>query len=167
MTESGGLDLEGMVRGLAEGGVRFVIGGGLALAMHGSAHVTLDLDVIVDTAPDNLVALERVVSAWAPVFRSVPGEVPVPVADVLRSGVEVLTTTTTRGDIDLFVRMAGVGNFADATRGASQSILGGQAIAFLSITQLLAAKRAAGRPKDIAHIHELEAIRALTAPSPD
>lgn len=157
-------DLEGMIRGLADGGVRFVVGGGLALSMHGSAYVTLDLDVIVDTAPDNLAALELVMAPWAPVFRNVPGAVPVPVADVLRSGLDVLTTTTARGDLDLFVRMAGVGTFADAAGAADLTRIGGRSVAFLSIAQLLAAKRAAGRPKDIAHIHELEAIRALTEP---
>ena len=150
-----------MLLALADGDVQFIVCGGIAMALHGSNHVTLDLDVLVHGERANLARLAAVVSPWRPVFRDVPGDVAVPLPETMASGVDVVTTTTQLGDLDLFVRMAGIGVYADAVEGTSRVGVDGRELRYLSLPQLLAAKRAAGRPKDIAHIFELEALNRL------
>jgi hypothetical protein len=60
--------------------------------------------------------------------------------------------------------MAGVGTYADAATRAGIVDVAGRAVRVVSLDDLLRAKRAANRPKDQAHVAELEAIRDLSAP---
>ena len=70
-----------------------------------------------------------------------------------------MTLTTDRGDIDLLGVVAGVGTYQEALANSVEMAAFGQPLRCLSLEQLLAAKRAAGRPKDFEVIAELEEIR--------
>jgi hypothetical protein len=48
------IDFEGLLAGLVNGGVEFIVNGGMAATAHGSAHVTVDLDVVYDRTPENM-----------------------------------------------------------------------------------------------------------------
>lgn len=68
------------------------------------------------------------------------------------------------GNFDVFAYVPGVGAYADAAGKADQLSLSGVGpVRVLSVAQLIIAKRAAGRPKDLAAIPELEAIVDLRA----
>ena len=72
-----------------------------------------------------------------------------------------MTLTTHEGNVDVLDRVAGVGAFADTLAHAVE--VDGFDVRFpvLDLPELIRAKRAAGRPKDIAQLPELEALAAL------
>ena len=77
-------------------------------------------------------------------------------------GAPVLTLTTIEGDIDVMDRIAGVGEFV-AVRVHSERISAlGVRFCVLNLSSLIKAKRAAGRPRDHAHLPELEALLSLS-----
>jgi hypothetical protein len=45
-------DFETLLQRLVGGGVEFVVIGGFAATAHGSAHVTVDLDIVYRRSPD-------------------------------------------------------------------------------------------------------------------
>ena len=71
------------------------------------------------------------------------------------------TLATDLGDLDLMGEMAGVGQYREAADGASVLNLLGQKCAVASLDVLIRSKRAAGRPKDLLVLPELEALRDL------
>jgi hypothetical protein len=69
------------------------------------------------------------------------------------------TLTTTLGDIDLLGEIVGGGNF-DALLSQSEPItIFGATCHCVTLPTLIRLKRAAGRPKDLESIAELEALR--------
>lgn len=156
------MSLLDLVDGLTAEGIRFIIAGGVAGTVHGSRRVTDDLDILYDTAPDNQQALAHLLARWQAYPRDVPPGLPfIMDARTLRAA-EVLTLTTDRGLLDVFARMKGVGTYAAARPGATIVRLKSGEVLALSLEQLIAAKRAANRPKDRDHVVELEALRELT-----
>jgi hypothetical protein len=83
-----------------------------------------------------------------------------PDADTLRR-VEVSTLDTTAGRLDVLSRPAGAPPYRSLRRRAERMHLGTFAVLVASVEDLIAMKRAAGRPKDLADLEELEAIRRL------
>ncbi|MBK8480687.1 MAG: nucleotidyltransferase [Proteobacteria bacterium] len=51
-----------IARSLNESGARYVIIGGIAMAFHGYARATRDLDLLVDPTPENVARLRRALS---------------------------------------------------------------------------------------------------------
>jgi hypothetical protein len=68
------------------------------------------------------------------------------------------TFTTDAGNLDLLGEVRGVGFYEEAVSGANRYDLFGYSFPVLEIKKLIVAKRAAGRPKDLLAITELEAI---------
>lgn len=143
---------------LSEHEVSFVIVGGVAAALHGAARVTYDLDIVYDRSPDNL---RRVVAALAPLkpyLRGAPPGLPFRLDEAtLQRGLN-FAFATQRGGIDLLGELTGVGSCAVARGRAIEAEIAGARYAFLDIDALMAAKRAAGRAKDMEAIAELETI---------
>ena len=57
-------------------GVRFVLLGGVAMRLHGSAHLTDDLDICYSREPANLAVLAQAFAAYQPRLRGVPPDLP-------------------------------------------------------------------------------------------
>lgn len=155
------LDAPAILRALTARGVDFVVIGGIAAVLHGAPRNTFDLDVTfaVDTA--NLAALGDVLMTLGGRLRGAPPGVPfVPDARTLK-GVEVLTLATDLGSLDVLARPSGAPSFDVMRRNADRYDIGGTTVRVASIPDLIAMKRAAGRPKDLADIAELEAILRL------
>ena len=152
------MQFEKAVQTLCDAGVDFVIIGGVSATLHGSATVTYDLDICYSRSSVNL---ERLAASLAP-FRPRPREFPEGVpflwdARTLRN-VAILTLQTELGEIDLIAEVAGVGGF-DEVKAHSISVEAfGRELATLDLPTLIRAKRAAGRPKDLAAVAELESL---------
>jgi len=157
------LDAQRILRALVDRGTDFVVIGGIATVLHGSSRNTFDLDVSSAADPQNLQALGEVLVSLGASLRGVPEDVSfVPDAATLRK-VEVLTLDTVAGRFDVLARPAGVASYSELRRTAERYDVGGFVVLVASIPSLIAMKRAAGRPKDLADIAELEAILRLRA----
>ncbi|MFZ0381878.1 MAG: helix-turn-helix domain-containing protein [Solirubrobacteraceae bacterium] len=119
-----------MLRRLVERGVDFVVTGGIAALLHGSARNTFDLDIWVATDGANLAALDD-------------------------------AFVTSLGELDVLARPSGASVYEELRRHADRYDLGGFNVSVASIDDLIAMKQAAGRPKDLLDIEELEAIKRL------
>lgn len=156
------LDVDRLLESLTARGVDFVVVGGIAAVLLGSARVTRDLDICYATDAGNLEALGEVLLKLDARLRGVDEPVPfVPDGRTLRR-VELLTLNTDAGPLDLISRPPGAPRYETLRRNAQRLDVGGFGVLVASIDDMLAMKRTAGRPQDLADIEELEAIRRLS-----
>lgn len=154
-------ELREVLSALVASAARFVVIGGVALRLQGSAYVTVDLDLAYERTHDNAQRIVRALGRFAPRPRGFPPDVPfVFDAQTLMSN-EVLTLATTAGDIDLLAVVKGLGNFPQIDAVAETIDFDGFSLRVLSVDGLIAAKTAAGREKDRPGLVELEAIKEL------
>jgi hypothetical protein len=151
-------DFRALIAALADNQVRFIVVGGLAATSHGSARLTLDLDVVYDRRRENLERLVSALAPYQPYPRGAPPGLPF-LWDVqtLERGLN-FTLTTSIGPIDVLGEIAGGGGYDDLMPHAAEMAMFGLPCLTLSLKKLIAVKRAAGRPKDFEVIAELEAI---------
>lgn len=147
------------LRALAEGGVRFVVVGGLAGVAHGAARATYDVDVVYDRSPENLARMARALAPLSPYLRGAPAGLPFRLdEETLRAGLN-FTLTTAGGDLDLLGEIVGGGRFVDLLPHSFETEMFGARVLCLGLEKLIEVKRAAGRPKDLEAIAELEILR--------
>ena len=155
-------DYRTLVTALAHARVDFVIVGGIALVLHGSARITRDLDICYDRERENLKRLARALKPFRPTLRGASAELPFTLdRETLQSGLN-FTLTTTAGDIDLIGEMTGVGTYTVVARFGVPMEIYGQPVQVLSLEGLERAKRAAGRPKDVLDLADILEIRRQT-----
>jgi predicted nucleotidyltransferase len=153
------IDLERALWELQRGGVEFIIVGGVAATIHGSARLTQDLDIVYARTPENIVRLAATLAPYAPYLRDAPPGLPFLFdADTIRRGLN-FTLTTSLGDVDLLGEILGGGGYDDLLPHSQTIKLSGFEYRCLSLSRLIHVKRATGRPKDLEAIAELEALR--------
>jgi predicted nucleotidyltransferase len=156
------IDYEKALSALAAAGVRLVIVGGVAITIHGSSYVTFDLDFCYARDPENLSRLAEALRPHNPRLRGAPEGIPFRLDEgTLKAGIN-FTLTTDLGDIDLLGEVTGIGGYAEALAGSEEVELFGASFRVLTLDALIASKRAAGRPKDLMVLPELEALREAT-----
>jgi hypothetical protein len=152
-------DFAGLLRALTESQVEFIVIGGMAATAHGSAHVTVDLDVVYRRTPENIQRLARALEPLAPYLRGAPPGLPFQFdPDTIRRGLN-FTLTTTAGDLDLLGEATGGGTYEALLPGSARHQVFDLEVWFVNLETLIRLKRAAGRPKDLERIAELEALR--------
>ncbi len=139
--------------------VRFVVVGGVAATVHGSARLTQDLDVVYARDDTNLARLVEALSPLRPYLRGAPEGLPFAWdVETLRAGLN-FTLTTSLGDLDVLGEIAGGGRYEQLLEDAIVVQLEEVEFVCLGLQRLIDVKRAAGRPKDLEAIAELEVIR--------
>lgn len=152
-------DLPGVIGALADAGVRFIVVGGMAGIAHGSARVTFDIDLVYARDADNLARLATCLAGFRPALRGAPPGLPFRFdLPTLRAGLN-FTLDTTLGPIDLFGEIAGGGTYEDLVPDTIELRVFGRPCRVVTLDALIGLKRAAGRPKDLEAIAELEALR--------
>ena len=143
---------------LVSNDVEFIIVGGAAATAHGSARLTLDLDIVYARDAANLERIVRALANTEPYLRGAPPGLPFEWSvETLRNGLN-FTLTTSLGAVDLLGEIAGGGGY-DELKSQTVSIeISGVECWCLSLERLIEVKRAAGRPKDFEAIAELEQI---------
>jgi len=151
-------EIEPHLRLLGEYCVDCIIVGGVAATVHGSSQLTYDLDICYNREAANLSRLVNALHSVNARLRGAPADLPFILdEETLRRGLN-FTFSTDIGSLDLLGEMSGVGGYQEARENAELRKLFGFHFLVLSLPKLIAAKRAAGRPKDLGAIPELEAI---------
>ncbi len=154
-------DVEVLLRRLTERGCDFVVIGGIAAVLQGGAQQTVDLDICIASDAANLHAVGQVLIDLGACLRGVEEDVPfVPDGQTL-ARLQLATLTTSAGPLDLLMSPDGAPPYERLRRNADRKDLGGFSVLVASIDDLIAMKSAAGRPKDLIAVEELEAIRSL------
>jgi len=151
-------DFRSAIEVLADADVEFIIVGGLAATVHGSARLTQDLDIVYRRTHENLERLTAALRPYAPYLRGAPPGLPFVLdADTVRRGLN-FTLTTSLGPLDLLGEIAGAGTYEEILPDSVETALFGRTCRVIGLSTLIRAKRAAGRPKDLEAIAELEAL---------
>jgi len=151
-------DSPALITLLTEGRVEFIVIGGVAATIHGSAHITVDLDLLYRRTPENIERLAAVLAPIQPYLRGAPEGLPFQFdAATIHRGLN-FTLQTTLGDLDLLGEVAGAGTYDSVLPDSETALLDGRQFHCVSLRRLITMKRAAGRPKDLNVIAELEAL---------
>jgi len=153
------LHIEKQTRLLGKFNIECVIVGGVAASVLGSSIPTTDLDVCYARNPANLEKLATALQSVRARLRGAPENIPFILdAETLHKGLN-FTFITDIGTLDLLEEVRGVGLYDDVLAGSVIYELFGYRFPVIDIGKLIIAKRAAGRPKDLIAIPELEAIQ--------
>lgn len=140
--------------------VEFVVIGGVAARLHGTGHATVDIDVCPSAEDENLGHLGTALRALEARLRveGDPAGVPFdPHPQQLRQ-MSTLTLVTTHGPVDLCFAPAGFAEGYRVLHGRQVIVVvSGVDVPVAALADVVASKRAAGRPKDIVALPALEA----------
>jgi len=152
-------DFERLLSVLTQSGVEFIVIGGFAATAHGSAHVTVDLDVVYSRSVENIGRLAGALAPLHPYIRGAPAGLPFHFdPDTIRQGLN-FTLVTTAGDLDLLGEATGGGTYEALLPHSDVREFAGLECRIVNLETLIHLKRAAGRPRDLERIAELEALR--------
>lgn len=147
--------------------VRYVVVGGLAVVLHGHPRLTADMDLVLDLEPN---AAKRAMQTFVQLGMKarVPVD-PLAFADsrqreswIAEKGMQVFSLFSSVNpmlSLDLFVR--DTIPFEQLWTRAEMMDVGGIPVRVASIDDLIVMKRTAGRPRDIADIEALEALKRI------
>lgn len=151
-------DLPAQLALLVEAKVEFIVIGGVAATAHGSARLTLDLDVVYRRTPENIARLAHCLASHSPYLRGAPPGLPFRFdAETIHRGLN-FTLSTNLGPLDLLGEVTGGGKYEDLLPHSGQVCVFGVNCLCVGLRKLIEVKRAAGRPKDLEAIAELEAL---------
>lgn len=144
---------------LARHAVDYVTVGGIAVQAHGAHRVTQDLDIVVSTARENLGRLAAALGDLDARIAGPDGQrsASPPSAGMLAAG-DRWHLTGPAGDVDVMTLPAHLGSYTTLRERALEVPLGEVFVPIAARDDLVAMKRAAGRPQDLADVELLEAI---------
>ena len=138
--------------------VQFILIGGGAGIVHGSQRVTSDVDVVYSRSPDSVARMVEALKPHHPYLRGVPPGLPFRWdAPTILAGLN-FTLTTDLGDIDFLGEVSGGGTYEQLLPFTIELEAFGVTCRCVTLDRLIQLKRAAGRPKDLEVIAELQAI---------
>jgi len=161
------LDIQGILEALVEEGVDFLLIGGVAVGFHGYVRATKDLDVVPSPDQQNLVRLASVLKQLEAEVEGADefddAELPDPLdpSALALGGNWVLRTRLGRFDV-----MQWIGDDALWKRLSPTAVsaeIGDLSVRVVSYEDLVALKRRAGRPEDLADLQRLSQARGEDA----
>ena len=150
--------LNQLIQRLCDADLDFVIVGGFAGVLHGSSLVTRDLDICAVLTAENVARLRDTLRDLNPTHRLTPQRLSFLDNPDPGTPLQNLYLETTLGPVDILSSIKGVGDH-DRLREASVEIeLFGRRCRVISLQDLIRAKEALARPKDLLAAEELRAI---------
>jgi predicted nucleotidyltransferase len=151
-------DFNAILRLLKDNAVEFIVIGGAAATAHGSARLTRDVDAVYRRTPENIVRLVTGLNPHKPYLRGAPPGLPFRFdAETVSRGLN-FTLTTDLGALDLLGEVTGGGRYEDLLPHSFELRVFGVSVWTLGLKRLIEVKRAAGRPRDLDAVAELEAL---------
>lgn len=151
-----------MLRTLAALQVRFVVIGGYAAVLHGSAMLTYDADISPDPDPENLRRLCEALREVNARLRTVddPDGVAFTCDEHFLAQMSMLNLVTDHGDFDLSFRPAAFPNgYDDLVDHADEFDIGGFVVKVAALDDVIRSKETANRAKDQVALPQLYALR--------
>ena len=171
-SEVNALDTERILRALNDGGVSYVLIGGVACIMHGAEQTTFDADVLPEL---NVQNLQRLLTALGSLNAGVlvdaarmdledgaPWE-----TESLRRGEGALREadawhfTTDAGPVDVVMTAAGVGDFEAHVHNSRELEVFGIRVRIAGIDDIVRSKEFLAREKDLLVLGQLRRIRDM------
>ncbi len=155
-----------LLEDLSEGGVQYLVVGGVAVGLNGFPRYTNDLDIIVEPKPENLRRLLAVLSAWGSGSAK-----ELSISDFLPPELGSIRINEDF-PLDAFVLMrsrkeGSVWDYAELARDACVHVSAkGIKIGFISIPRLIALKTGTGRAKDLVDLDVLQEIQGAGLETP-
>ena len=156
-------DFQAILEKLAANEVDFIVIGGLAASLHGSAYVTQDVDVCYGRSTESLGRLCRALVDLHPTLRGAPEGLPFRFDPATVTAGLNFTLSTDFGPLDLFGEVRPFGGFDSLKHHTVSMDLVGHVVLVLSLPALIRSKKAAGRPKDLLVLPELEALLEMSS----
>jgi len=156
------VDPDRLLEHLLNGGVDFVIIGGVASVLHGSTVVTRDLDICIPLGSESFLRLQESLRGLNPRIRAGSGWIPVDLNPAEAASLKNIYIATDEGPLDCLGFVEGVGDFDSVRRESEELDLGGYSCRVLSLEALIRSKEAMGRPHDQLTLVQLKAIRERT-----
>ena len=141
-------DFEELLKLLEENGVEYMIVGGYAVAYHGHARFTNDMDLFFRPTSENVHRLRKALVRFG--FR----EEDLPLKNFLEEG-NILTFGVEPTRIDLMNKIDGI-SFEKAASGVVHGRYGEVEVTFIGYKELLENKKSTQRIKDRADLEQLE-----------
>ncbi|HEY1688577.1 MAG TPA: nucleotidyl transferase AbiEii/AbiGii toxin family protein [Solirubrobacteraceae bacterium] len=162
MTETRPLDAERIFAVLDTHHVEYVVVGGIAVQAHGHVRMTNDIDLIPSPSPGNL---DRLAAALIELHARVlnPGSEHLAIDALMLPRATLWQFSTQHGDIDVLHDAPGAAPFPQLRERALVIALDRRAIPIASRDDLIAMKRAAARPVDLADIAALTELEHSAA----
>jgi len=144
-------------------GVDYVAIGGIAANAHGSRRLTLDVDIIPAPEVSNYERLAAALDELGAPPTAVDSDVrdldPRDSFDLARA--TVLRLATAAGDLDVLNGAPGASPYEDLSERAIEVEVRGTPVRIASLDDLIAMKRASGRPRDLRDIADLTEPEAM------
>jgi len=151
-------DYRELIRSLVGGGVEFIIVGGAAAIAHGASRLTEDLDLVYRRNQKNVETIIKSLAPFSPYLRSFPEGLPFTwESQTIWNGLN-FTLTTSLGPLDLFAEITLGGTYDDLLPHTVTLDVFDCRCLCLGLERLIEVKRAAGRPRDLDAVAELQAL---------
>lgn len=137
--------------------IEYILIGGFAGAVHGSARLTSDIDIVYRRTKENIQKIVSSLKDHKPYLRGAPPGLPFIFDEkTIESGLN-FTLTTDIGFLDLLAEVPG-GNYETILSDSIIIEVFDRRIRCVNLDRLIRLKKASGRPKDFEAISELEEI---------
>jgi len=147
---------------LAEHGVEFIVVGGQAETLMGSARVTYDVDLCYRRTPDNLERLAAALGTLNLTLRGAPADLKFRIdGQALALGQNYTFEVDGEYALDFLGYLEPLGTYEDLLPHIETLAIGGHPTKVIGLDDLIRIKRFLGRPKDRESLLHLEAIKRL------
>ncbi len=151
-------DIEALLTALLEGGVEFIVVGGVAAVLHGAPTTTQDLDIVHGRAADNVKRLLAVLHQLDARHRDAAGRV-LPPTEAELGGTGQLNLSTRLGPLDPLCQLHDGRGYDDLLEHSELMTDDALTIRVLDLDTLIQVKASTGRARDRLIVPILLALR--------
>lgn len=162
MSQEAELDAASLLAALHDGGVEFIIVGGLAVGAHGYPRATKDIDIVPGPSTDNL---RRLAAVLADLEYEIVGSDEFEADELVQPDLEGLlgggswVLRTRFGRLDILRHLEPEIEFDELASDSISDEVFGQEVRFCGYRHLVAMKEAAGRDRDLVDLARLREVR--------
>ena len=149
------LNLTGLINGLSQAKVEFIVVGGIAAVAQGAPVTTFDLDIVHRQSDDNVERLYKYLQTVGVYFRRPDEKILKPTIEHLKGRGHLLLSTTL-GPLDVLAHVELDQGFDDLISDSVLIDFKGGSVRILSLEKLIELKRMSTSPEDQYRLHLLE-----------